>query len=247
MAKWYTVCVGTGEIGKPLYELLNGVYNTLPVDPVHYSDNTEIEAQCEFLHICFPGELKNFNELVVKYAKKYNASYVLIHSTVVPGTTRKINELLGRSVAVFAPVHGKHQNNQMKKDMLRYPKYLGFMDMSPNQVDYVKDHLGNAGFSDIRITYKPENAEWAKILSTTQFGLIVAWAQEIERICDEFGLDYSYVTDFFPIQEDSRGAIYPGFIGGHCVMPNIKLIKEIWSSELLDWLEWSNYTKGERE
>jgi UDP-N-acetyl-D-mannosaminuronate dehydrogenase len=244
--RYDVVIMGIGEIGRSLYELLNGVYKVLPADPVHYPNNMKVDTQCEFLHICFPGELENFNDIVVKYANKYNASYILIHATVLPGTTRKINRTLGRSSVVFAPVHGKHQNNQMKKDMLRYPKYLGFMDMSPNQVEYVKEHLWKAGFSDIRITYKPENAEWAKILSTTQFGLVVAWAQEVERICDKFGLDYDYVTDFFPIQEDSRGSIYPGFIGGHCVMPNIKLMKEIYSSELLDWLEWSNETKRER-
>ena len=39
MEKWYTVCVGIGEIGKPLYELLNGVHRTLPIDPIHYPEN----------------------------------------------------------------------------------------------------------------------------------------------------------------------------------------------------------------
>jgi UDP-N-acetyl-D-mannosaminuronate dehydrogenase len=133
----------------------------------------------------------------------------------------------------------------MKKDMLRYPKYLGFMEMSPNQVDYVKEHFTKVGFSDLRVTYKPENAEWSKVLSTTIFGLMIAWAQEVERICKEFDLDFDYVSDIFTIQEDIKNKIYPGVIGGHCVMPNIKVIQGIYESELIDWIEKSNLKKME--
>ena len=55
------------------------------------------------------------------------------------------------------------------------------------------------------------------------------------------------VIDIFKYQEDTISPHYSGIIGGHCVMPNIKVIKEIWPSELLDWIEWSNFKKGERE
>ena len=246
MEKWYTVCVGTGEIGKPLYELLNGVHRTLPIDPIHHPENQGKIVDCDFMHICIPGEIAHFNKVVLDYIHHYEPDFVLIHSTVVPGTCRRLQEQTKVPI-INSPVHGKHQGNQMKKDMLRYPKYLGFPEESLELLETpVCEHLAAAGFSDIRTIEGTENSEWAKILSTTQFGLVVAWAQEVERICDEFDLDYAYVADFFPIQEDSRGAIYPGFIGGHCVMPNIKLTKEIYSSELLDWLEWSNETKRER-
>jgi UDP-N-acetyl-D-mannosaminuronate dehydrogenase len=246
--EWYTVCVGTGEIGKPMYELLSGVYKTLPIDPAHYPENQGELVDCNFMHVCIPGELEYFDETVLDYIHQYEPDVVFIHSTVVPGTTRRLNDRLKTSRIMFSPVHGKHRNNQMKKDMLRYPKYLGYMKDTPTAfIDAAHDHLYGAGFADIRMTDKPENVEWSKVLSTTQFGLIVAWTQEVERICDEFNLDYDYVTDFFSIQEDSRGAMYPGFIGGHCVMPNIKIIKEIWQSYLLDWIEKSNEMKKWRE
>ena len=245
--EWYTVCIGIGEIGRPLYELLKGVCRTLPIDPIYYPENQGKIVDCDFMHVCIPGELEHFDKIVLDYIHRYEPDIVFIHSTVVPGTCRQIQNQTKVPI-LNSPVHGKHQDNQMKKDMLRYPKYVGMPEgfFESSVEDVVLKHLTAVGFGDIRIIEGTENSEWAKILSTTQFGLFVAWAQEVERICDEFDLDYEYVTDFFPIQEDSRGPIYPGFIGGHCVMPNIKLIKEIYSSKLLDWIEWSNSKKENR-
>ena len=84
------VCVGTGEIGKPIFELINGVYNALPVDPDHYPLNGDIATSADFLHINIPGNLPNFKDIVIGYIQKYRATYTIIHSTVVPGTTEAI-------------------------------------------------------------------------------------------------------------------------------------------------------------
>jgi len=249
MEHYEAIIIGTGEIGRPLYELLNGSYNTLPVDMIHYPGNTKLSATCDWLHICIPGEVKDFNSVIVDLVIKYKPVVTMIHSTVVPGTTEAINKQLldegNRTPVIFTPVHGKHQNNQMKKDMLYYPKYVGLYGKIDKEM--VCAHLEKIGFADIRFMTSTTAAEWSKLLSTTVFGLQVAFAQEVERVCDKFELDYNEVTDFFPIQADVRGAMYPGFIGGHCVMPNIKIIKQLHESELLDWVEWSNETKKDRD
>lgn len=254
MEQYEAIIVGTGEIGYPLYELLNGVYKTLPVDLIHFKENVNIDAKCDYLHVCIPGEIQNFVDVVIQLIKDYHEpEFVFIHSTVVPGTTDLLNERCCleenlKSYIIHTPVHGKHQNNQMKKDMLRYPKYLGVPNvMSNERAHKILDHFERVGFADVKIVWGPKTTEWSKVLATTVFGLQVAFAQEVERICDEFGLDYDEVTHFFPIQEDARGPIYPGFIGGHCVMPNVKIIKKIHNSELLDWMEWSNEEKRKRD
>ena len=240
MKKWYTVCIGTGEIGKPIYELINGTHRTLPIDPIHYPDNQGKIVGCDFMHVCIPGDLENFNEMILDYIHHYEPDFVLIHSTVVPGTCRFLQTKTGVPI-ISSPVHGKHHNNQMKKDMLRYPKYVGLPLNSAKYIeDAVREHLAAMGFADIRITEGTDNIEWSKVLSTTYFGLIVAWHQEIERMCDEFNLDFDTVVDFFKYQEDITPPHYSGVIGGHCV------IKDIWQSDLLDWIENSNEMKKER-
>jgi len=250
MESYENIIIGTGEIGMPLYELMAGVYRTLPIDPVHFPKNDDIKARCTDLHICIPGNFSDFEDIVIEAAKKYNAYAVYIHSTVIPGTTKRINDILykDRNFAVHCPVHGKHHNNSMKKDMLRYPKYVGVEDNCKYaEKTIIREHFERIGFHDVRLFDGSENTEWLKILSTTYFGLQIAWAQEVERICDECGLDYDVVADFFPIQEDAKEPIFPGVIGGHCVMPNIELIKRIYESELLNWMEWSNRKKEERD
>jgi len=255
MEHYEVIIIGTGEIGRPLYELLSGVYKTLPVDKIHFPKNLDIKATCDNLHICIPGEVDGFQNVVLESIIKYGEpEFVFIHSTLLPGTTDKLNEDCClkynlKSYIINSPVHGKHQNNQMKKDMLKYRKYLGLpnaMNKSTERANKVIDHFERIGFADVKIVWGPKNTEWMKILSTTIFGLQIAFAQEVERICDQFNLNYDEVTDFFPIQQDTRGAIYPGFIGGHCVMPNIKIIKQLHDSELLDWIEWSNEEKTNR-
>jgi len=248
MEHYENIIVGTGEIGMPLYELMSGVYKTLPLDLIHFKDNYKIEANCKFLHICIPGTIKDFDNVIIDFVNKYSPVYVFIHSTLVPGTTRRLNEKLKDFLIAHTPVHGKHHGNRMKSDMLMYPKYIGIPeDTKPYVFEDIEEHFTKMGFREVRIVLNPDNTEWSKILATTAFGLQVSFAQEVERICDEFGLDYDEVTHFFPIQQDVRGAIYPGFIGGHCVMPNVKIIKGMHKSKMLDWMEWSNNRKKKRD
>lgn len=241
------VIIGIGEIGRPLYELLNGVYKVLPVDPVHFKENIEVDARCEFLHICIPGELSNFDDIVLEYINKYIPLIVFIHSTLVPGTTDKLNSKTG-AIIVHSPVHGKHHNNQMKKDMLRYPKYIGSSAvLCEKTIDKISNHLKGTGFADVRFLSNACSTEWLKVLSTTYFGLVISWAQEVERVCNAFDLKYDEITDFFGVQEDVGKIIYSGFIGGHCVMQNVEIIKGIYDSKLLDWMCWSNEEKRNLE
>jgi UDP-N-acetyl-D-mannosaminuronate dehydrogenase len=247
MTDYYTVVVGIGEIGKPIYELVSGSHRTLPLDPVWYPENEGKTVPCDFMHICIPGELPDFNEIVLEYVVKYKPLFVLVHSTVTPGTCAFLQTKTEVPI-ITSPVHGKHHNNQMKKDMLRYPKYVGLPNGSLDYIGAaVNDHLASMGFADIRITEGTEEVEWLKVLSTTYFGLIIAWHQEIERICDEFNLEFDKVIDIFKYQDDIKPPHYSGVVGGHCVMQNIKMIKEIWPSDLLDWIERSNELKLRRK
>jgi UDP-glucose 6-dehydrogenase len=242
--KFYdAVIVGVGEIGRPLYELLNAVYKTLPIDPIHYPGNTDIQVSTGFLHVCVPGNLDNFDDLVLGYINTYKPSVVFIHSTVVPGTTNRLKEKTN-TIVVNSPVHGKHKDSQMKSDMLRYTKYIGSpVILNKETIILIVNHLKNAGFSDVKFLENSYSTEWLKVLSTTYFGLVIAWAQEVERICDEFGLNYNDVTDFFKHQEDITPPHYAGIIGGHCILPNIEIIRSIYDSELLNWIEKSNEEK----
>lgn len=245
MEVYDVICMGTGEIGKPLYELFSGVYKTLPIDPIHYPDN-EV-SPCNFLHVCIPGNLKTFKDEIKKVYLWATPKYIIIHSTVVPGTIDKIQTEFACPI-IHAPVQGKHAGNQMKKDMLRYPKYLGFPhSITDTEIDDVIKHFEAVGFNLVKPIRGVKNTEWQKVLATSMFGWQIAWAQEVERICDKFGLDFDSVTDIYNYIEDIIPPHYSGIIGGHCVMPNIELISKVYNSPALEFIEKSNELKKQRE
>jgi hypothetical protein len=94
----------------------------------------------------------------------------------------------------------------------------------------------------------PETAELAKLSETTYFGLLIAWAQEIERYCDVVEVEYDEVVSFYEeIAFLPPVRYFPGMIGGHCVMPNIEILERLGESRMLQAIKWSNAVKMARE
>ena len=95
-----------------------------------------------------------------------------------------------------------------------------------------------------KLLTSPEAAELAKVTETTYFGLMIAWAQEVERYCQKFGANYEEVAAFYEeIAFFPPVKYFPGVIGGHCVMPNIRILKKSFDSGILDVIEKSNELK----
>jgi hypothetical protein len=94
----------------------------------------------------------------------------------------------------------------------------------------------------------PETTELAKLTETTYFGLLIAWAQEIERYCDQSGQNYDEVVSFYEeIHYLPASKYFPGIIGGHCVMPNINILQGCGPSVILKAILASNSMKIDRE
>ena len=70
--------------------------------------------------------------------------------------------------------------------------------------------------------------ETAKILTdTTYYGWLINYAQITAMICQREGIDYDEMWTFADeIQQylGNRPKMFPGIIGGHCVIPNLSLI-----------------------
>lgn len=230
--------VGVGEIGKPLMEIIEEYFDVVGVDiaPV------EFLGVCDVLHICFPFQIPDFIGTCVKYINKYQPRLTVINSTIIPGTTRAIFERTGVPIA-YSPVRGKHI--KMKHDLLLYSKFVGGIDAESSRK--AAEHFETLGMK-VRILSSPEATELAKLTETTYFGVLIAWAQEVERYCDRLSVNYDEVVSFY----DEIGYLppqkfFPGIIGGHCVMPNIEILRSIFDSKMLDAIYDSNSLKEKRE
>jgi len=233
------VVVGLGEVGRPLYELLSRYYAVVGVDVT--PPPTPI-SKVDILHVCYPFEIKDFLGETARYIELFKPAVTVINSTVAVGTTRRVAERTGAAV-VNSPVRGKHV--RMLAELNHYTKFIGAMDAAIGS--RVAAHFEAAGLKT-KILSTPEASELAKLTETTYFGLLIAWAQELERYCDQSGAAYEEIISFYEeISFFPSTKYFPGIIGGHCVMPNIEILLKFDDSQLLRAIQASNRAKIERE
>jgi UDP-N-acetyl-D-mannosaminuronate dehydrogenase len=233
------VVVGLGEVGMPLFQLVSEHHDAVGVDisPVVPIEHVDV------LHICYPFEIPDFIGETARYIETFRPTLTIVNSTVAVGTTRSIAARTGAAVA-NSPVRGKHI--RMLDELRSYTKFVGALNHIAG--DHAARHFQSLGLKT-RILSSPEATELAKLSETTYFGLLIAWAQEIERFCDRFGQEgYDEVVSFYEeIHYLPRVKYFPGIIGGHCVIPNIEILRKSGHSVVLEAIRASNNMKIERE
>src|SRR5208282_598409 len=170
------VVVGLGEVGRPLFELLSKSHRTVGVDIAPVGEEV---GETDFLHVCYPFQIGGFVAETVRYIKRFQPKITVINSTVSVGTTRLIAESTGTTV-VNSPVRGKHA--RMLEELKHYTKFVGASD--PATAAEAARHFESVGLK-VKILSSPEATELATPTETTYFGLMIAWAQELERYCDQ--------------------------------------------------------------
>lgn len=237
--KQRVVVVGLGEVGKPLLQIVSEHHDVIGVDitpPAGRFDEVDV------LHICYPFQIKDFVGETARYIELFKPKVTIINSTVAVGTTRVVAERTGAAV-VNSPVRGKHA--RMVEEMRGYAKFVGGLDLAGAQ--YAADHFESVGLK-ARILSSPEATELAKLTETTYFGLMIAWAQELERYCDQAGQNYGEIVSFYDeIGFFPKVKYFPGVIAGHCVMPNIEILRKFDDSMMLRTIQSSNQMKIARE
>ena len=223
------IILGMGEVGETLFRLLeerNVDSIGIDVDSSkckNYSKNDHIKNP-EYLHVCLPGELSEFMDITLNWINKIEGlKVVLVHSTVKPGTTKKIQEK-SKIPILFSPVRGVH-----KRFLDDIKKYTKFISSDKENIDpKIKLDLEKR-FKKIDWMSTTKTAELAKILvDTTYYGWLINYAQITKMICEKEGIDFDEMWKFADeIHENlgNRPKMYPGIIGGHCVIPNLNLIE----------------------
>ena len=225
------VVAGIGEIGKSILKLLakDNVVVGFDLNP-DLMDKRKFERyqklKTSFLHIAIPVTSKFTNNILNLY-KKFQPECIVIHSTIKPGTTEKLQEKLSIPV-IYSATRGIHK--RMAYDLKRYTKFFVISANAPRgkwaSSKYVQS-MKRCGIKTKKMS-KPETLELAKIICDTSYlGWLVNYAQLSNIIAIEHEVDYDEMWSFSDeIQEflGNRPKMYPSFIGGHCVIPNLNLI-----------------------
>lgn len=220
--------LGFGEVGQAVAKFF---HSPKIKDLKRKDDFTGIDV----LHVCIPWN-KNFVNIVRKEMRLYKPKLVIIHSTVIPGTTKKIGKL-----AVHSPVRGVHPN--LHKGIKTFVKYIGADNKKAGLL--AQKHLESVGMHT-KLVMPSSATELGKLLDTTYYGLCIAFHGEMKKWCDKFGVKFSdAATDFNKTYNEGykklgmphvvRPVLYApeGPITGHCVIPNAELLSEFFESKAL--------------
>lgn len=206
--------IGLGEVG-------NAIQKILGCDGYDVKSGLPPSIQYDVLHICFPFS-EGFTGSTKAYIEEFKPNLVVVHSSVPVGTCDK-------EAWVHSPVRGVHPN--LEQGIRTFTKYFGGRNA----------HEAAGIFNDCGIVTavveKAANTEALKLWDTTQYGIMIALEKEIHQYCLihdlDFDLIYCHANQSYNSGYTRLGmehVVRPhlkhidGPIGGHCVIPNAKII-----------------------
>ena len=221
--------VGHGQVGQAVAKLYSETDTTktwfsfdkiLIYDP--YQGMMDDISDVDILNVCIPYT-KDFVS-IVKDLPTPNW-YTVIHSTVPVGTTEKFGHKF-----LHSPVRGVHPN--LYEGLKTFVKFIGGDEQL---AEAYSGHLKTLGI-ETHICKDAKTTELSKLADTTYYGLCIAFTSDMKKLCDEYDLDFmevmtkynnTYNEGYKKLGKPNvvRPVLYPtDKIGGHCVIPNAKLL-----------------------
>ena len=255
MAIETVLIIGLGEIGHTLFALYAEAKNEfvvygLDIDAQKMTmlsqSKNNVPAKVDTLQVCLPcGSPEKFAATVKGYVDQYKPKLTVLNSTVPPGTTLKVAAECKCQVA-HSPARGVHISDEhMVWEMKRWTKYVG--GATPAASKAVKAHFEKLGLK-VKALKSCRETELAKLFETTYRAWMIACFQEMHRISRAFDADFDDAVDFL---EDThkerfdRPVMFPGVIGGHCLIPNTELLLKSYDSDMLRLILKSNEKRKE--
>jgi UDP-N-acetyl-D-mannosaminuronate dehydrogenase len=255
LAQEKVLIIGLGEIGHTLFALLNDAQESFTVYGLDLDQakmnalgqiKEKITNKIDTLHVCLPcSSPEKFAEVVEGYVDQFNPKLAIINSTVPPGTTLKVAEKC-KCLVAHSPARGVHKSAEhMIWEMKRWTKYVGGANEAAAKAAQV--HFEKLGLK-VKVLKSCRETELAKLFETTYRAWMIACFQEMHRISKAFDADFNETVDFL---EDThrvrfdRPVMFPGVIGGHCLIPNTELLLKSYDSDFLRLILKSNERRKE--
>lgn len=244
------IVIGAGEVGAAIGQTLQDIGRevkwfdlALPADLSEAQPGDEAAA----LHICFPFG-PEFVEQVASYYDRHPTAAIVVHSTVKPGTCDQLAVALADRAdfldrppvgVVFSPIRGSHRSNGgLVPALRRLVKYYAVAATDETEMEMETEYQFLDAFRGLALRAFPDvrSLEFAKVMSTTYFGWVIAFEKRMHEACEkhDFDFDMAY-TDWNLTYNDGMPEQFrrpvikhmDGKIGGHCVVPNLLLLEGI--------------------
>jgi UDP-N-acetyl-D-mannosaminuronate dehydrogenase len=255
LAKEKVLIIGLGEIGHALFALYKedneefSIYgldlDQKKMDALGQSKD-KVPSEVDTLQVCLPcSNPEKFIDIIKDYAKQYKPKLAIINSTVPPGTTLKTAESC-KCLVAHSPARGVHMNaNHMIWEMKRWTKYVGGANAAASKA--ATSHYKKLGLK-VKALKSCRETELAKLFETTYRAWMIVCFQEMHRISKAFGADFNEAVDFLEDthkQRFDRPIMFPGVIGGHCLISNTELLLKSFDSDMLRLILESNEKRKE--
>lgn len=205
--------IGYGEVGKGLHKVIPQAF---------WKDRkggTWEGSKVDVVHICIPYS-DTFKDQVKEF--KSVGKLVIVHSTVPIGTCDEIG-------VIHSPIRGMHPN--MESGIRTFVKYFGGEKAEEAAAIFRDLGIKTRSYPEAKIT------EALKLWDTTQYGMLILLEKTIYKYCKKHNLPFDIVYQQANIDYNDGyiklgrpDVVRPflkhieGPIGGHCIIPNSKLL-----------------------
>lgn len=193
MGKFKVGVIGNGFVGEaqafafsPISDLR--VYD---VDPLRATNTKEDVDQCDFIFICVPTPMKKDGTQDLSYIEKVfelaiSGPIYIIKSTVLPGTTRSLQEKYNNLNIVFSPEFLTERT--AKLDMLTQSRIVlgGRKELTQKVAELFDIRFKNRHI----IQTDSQTAELIKYMNNTFFATKVSIVNEFKLLADKIGANW---------------------------------------------------------
>lgn len=235
--------IGVGMVGGALKEY----FNKKNLKPFLYDNGKNLGSleeinQADIIFICVPTPFNKEKGFDLSFVEKAcqnikGEKIIVIKSTILPGTTEKLQEKYSQHKFLFSPEFLTEAT--AKQDMERPDRQiLGYTKESRDIAENVLQILPSAPFKKI---IPATEAEMVKYFSNTWFSTKVVFVSQIYKLCKKIGIDYEIVRECAaadkmvgPSHLDVHHKGYFGY-GGKCIPKDIRALIQLANEQGLDF------------
>jgi UDPglucose 6-dehydrogenase len=190
--KYKTAIAGAGGmVGSALAKVLD---NPILYDPPKKIGNVYQLNEADIVFICVPTPYNNGCDISIveqTVSELTGNKIVVIKSTVIPGTTDKLQEQYPQHKFLFNP---EFLTEATADQDMRYPdrQIIGYTKQSYSIAGEIMMLLPLAPFEKI---IPAKEAEMVKYYGNTWFSLKVIFANQMYDLCEKMGIDYELVKE----------------------------------------------------
>ena|SRR3989344_4182128 len=230
--------LGLGEVGSAIKQLCAQKYSVF--GRTRHID--ELTGQSiDLLHVCIPYT-QDFESIVVAAITELKPKLVIIDSTIKPGTSQSIYNQTQIDI-VHAPINGIHPH--LYKYLKKFTKPLGATSETAYQL--AKQHFEELGVPTVKFD-SPFETELAKVLCTTYYTWNILYEKWVHEISNENNANFDqvytqwnalYNQGYQKSKPNVRRPVLrhmPGPIGGHCLLPNLNILKNWLNDDFINFM-----------